>query len=181
MNRRGADVEVRPSAGTVLPNVAVSHLNRNSHVGWSLLIVMVLGCAHCERDTRISLVDDRNPPVFGLHGNGNLNFFWVSEVGAAEPIPEDVRSSDGKNRLIWEIWPSDLPDTSIGKLPRIAYGKVPDGFNQKIPAQAEAPALIEGKIYEAGGPSSNANMQIFRFTIRDGKAVSLELPEGRYR
>ena len=148
-------------------------MNRNSQFGLTLLLVVVLGCAHCERDTRIYFVDDRNPPVFSLDGNGYLNFFWVSEVGAPEPIPEDLRVSNGKDRLIWVIWPSNVSDTSIGKLPKIAYGKIPDGFIQRIPGQAEPPALIEGKIYEAGGPSSNANMEIFRFTIRNGKAVRL--------
>jgi hypothetical protein len=158
-------------------------INRNSQVAFALLIFLVLGCTHaaCERNTIISFADDKNPPTFSLNGNGTLNFFWVSEVDAPPPIPEDVRLMNGKDRMIWEIWPTNVPSTSIYDLPKIVYGKIPDGFTQKIPVQVEPPPLIEGKIYEAGGPSSGANMEIFRFTIKDGKAVELALPEGRYR
>jgi hypothetical protein len=138
-------------------------MNRNRQFGWALLMVIVLGCASCERNTRISFAGDKNPPIFSLHGNGTLNFFWVSEVDAAQPIPEDVRTMVGKDRLIWEIWPTNVPDTSIGELPKITYGKIPHGFTQKIPVQMEPPLLIEGKIYEARGPSSSANMEVFRY------------------
>jgi hypothetical protein len=158
-------------------------INRNSQLAFALVIFIVLGCTHaaCERDTTISLADKQNPPTFSLKGNGTLNFFWVSEVDAQQPIPKDEKLMNGKDRIIWEIWPTNVPSTSIYDLPEIVYGKIPNGFTQKVPVQVEPPPLIEGKIYEAGGPSSGANMEIFRFTIKDGKAVELILSEARYR
>lgn len=156
-------------------------MNRDSQLAFLLLICLALGCTHaaCERNTVVSFADDGNPPTFNLDGNGTLNFFWVSEVDAPQPIPEDVRLMNGKDRMIWEIWPTNVPSTSIYDLPEIVYGKIPNGFTQKVPVEGEPPPLIEGKIYEAGGPSSGANMEIFRFTIRNGKAVELALPAGR--
>lgn len=158
-------------------------MNRNSKFALLLFISVVVGCTHaaCERDTTVSFIDDNNPPTFKLDGNGTLNFFWVSEVDARQPIPENVRLINDKDRMIWQIWPAKVPSTAIHDLPQISYGKVPAGFVQKIPEQGEPPTLVEGKIYEAGGPSSSANMEVFRFTIKNGKAVALPLPEGRYR
>ncbi len=158
-------------------------MNRNSQFALLLLLLMVLGCTHasCERNTIVSFADAKNPPTFSLDGNGTLNFFWVSEVNAPQPIPENARTMSGKDKILWEIWPKDVLSTRIYDLPKISYGKLPLGFTQKIPEQGKPPPLVEGEIYEAGGPSSNANMEIFRFTIKSGKAVELPLPEDRYR
>jgi hypothetical protein len=151
---------------------------RNTRLAFLLLLLAVLACNHasCERNTTISIAENTNPPTFGLDGNGTLNFFWVSEVNASQPIPEEVRRLNGKDRIIWEIWPTNVPSTSIYDLPKIVYGKIPAGFTQKIPEQGGAQPLVEGKVYEAGGPSSGADMEVFRFTIKNGKAVELPLP-----
>ena len=88
---------------------------------------------------------------------------------------------NGRDRILWQIWPREIQSTAIPDLPLITYAKVPAGFTQKIPAQGAPAPLVEGKIYEAGGPSSGANMNVFRFTIKDGRAVEMPLPEDRNR
>jgi hypothetical protein len=147
------------------------------------LPLLVYGCnlPYFERNTRVTIVERKNPPTFSLKGSGHLNFFWVSEVNAPGPIPEGARAIKGKDQIIWEIWPSNSPSTSIDSLPTIAYGKVPAGFRQELPSSGEPPPLVEGKIYEAGGPSSGADMEVFRFTIQNGNVVELALPSDRYK
>ena len=149
--------------------------NRNHQLPIVLFLLIVLGCNHssCERNTTIAIHDSKNPPTFSLSGNGHLNFFWVSEVDATQPIPTDVHTNSGGDRMLWEIWPREIQSTAIPDLPLITYGRVPAGFTQKFPAEGTPPPLVEGKIYEAGGPSSGANMEVFRFTIKDGSAVAM--------
>jgi len=137
-----------------------------------LLMVVFLGCNHasCERDTRVVISEAANPPTFSLSGNGHLNFFWVSELDNVSPTGKESRAVDDE-RTIWEIWPTNVRSTAIYDLPPIVYGRVPAGFTQKIPAVGGPRPLVEGKSYEAGGPSSGANMKVFRFSIKDGKAI----------
>lgn len=134
----------------------------------ALLLLIVLGCNHaaCERNTTVSIHENKNPPTFALSGNGHLNFFWVSEVDA---------QTNERNRMLWQIWPTNVESTAIPDLPRITYGRVPAGFTQNIPAEGAPAPLVEGKIYEAGGPSSGADMDVFRFTIKDGSVVEIPL------
>src|SRR5919106_414630 len=157
--------------------------NRDHLLPVVLFVLIVLGCNHasCERNTTVAIHENKNPPTFSLSGNGHLNFFWVSEVDATQPIPKDAQTMNGSDRILWEIWPVEIQSTAIPDLPHITYAKVPTGFTQKIPAQGAPAPLVEGKIYEAGGPSSGANMNVFRFTIKDGSAVEMSLPEDRYR
>lgn len=146
-----------------------------------LLLLSVLGCnyASCERNTTVAIRESKNPPTFSLSGSGHLNFFWVSEVDATPPIPTYAQTMNGRDRILWQIWPKGIQSTAIRDLPHITYASVPPGFTQKIPAQGAPALLVEGKIYEAGGPSSGANMDVFRFTIKDGRAIEMPLPEGR--
>ena len=78
--------------------------------------------------------------------------------------------------MLWEVWPNNLSfeDQRIWKLPPITYGRLPQGFIQKIPASGKPPLLVEGKMYSAGGPAANANGGFVLFAIRDGKAVVVE-------
>jgi hypothetical protein len=141
--------------------------NRDHRLAVVLLLLAVLGCNHaaCERSTTVAIYESKNPPTFSLSGNGYLNFFWVSEVDA-----QTMKRSD---RTLWEVWPTHIQSTAIPDLPHITYGRVPAGFTQKVPARGAPAPLLEGKIYEAGGPSSGAAMNVFRFTIKDGKAVEV--------
>jgi len=152
--------------------------NRHHLLPIVLLLLILLGCNHaaCERNTTVAIYESKNPPTFSLSGNGHLNFFWVSEVNAEQPISKDARPMKNSDRTLWEIWPTEIESTAIPDLPHISYGRVPAGFTQKIPAQGTPAPLVEGKLYAAGGPSSGADMDVFRFTIKNGNAVEVPLP-----
>lgn len=107
-------------------------------------------------------VRDSNPPVFKLSGSGRLIFFKVSEAERGQPSPID-------HPAMWEIRPTE--ENLISKLPEITYGVVPPGFEQKVPNTGAPPPLVEGKLYQAGGPAFNANGGSIRFVIKDGKAI----------
>ena len=116
----------------------------------------------CERDMRIALTNDSNPPSFKLSGSGRLFFFSVSEVSPGKP-------SSINDAAMWEVRPT--AEDRISKLTEITYGVVPPGFSQTAPKIGTPPPLLEGKFYEAGGPGLEANGGSIRFTIKGGKAV----------
>ena len=125
-------------------------------------------------------IDGKNPPTFYLSGSGNLDFFIVSEVAPKNQKQASAQRDSDKDIVLWEIWPSNISyeDRRIWKLPEIKYGEVPAGFVQKFPANSEPPSLVEGKVYAAGGPASNANGGSVWFTIRNGKSVEVPKPGG---
>jgi hypothetical protein len=140
-----------------------------------LLIPLCIFTACYEEDMTVS-VTEHIPPTFKLSGSGNLAFFSVSEVANEnqQRIPFE-RDSD-KNTVLWQIWPDGLTPEArvIRRLPAITYAVVPPGFIQKIPSEGAPSALVEGKIYEAGGPASNANGGFVWFTIQKGKVVKVD-------
>lgn len=144
-------------------------------LGMVMLIAGLGFMAACEIDMSVA-VEGKNLPIFKLSGSGNLHFFIVSEVS-----PENLkqlpigRNSDG-DTILWEIWPTNLSfeQTRIWKLPFIIYGKIPEGFVQKIPVNGEPPALVEGKMYSAGGLAANANGGFVLFTILKGEIVVVD-------
>ena len=77
--------------------------------------------------------------------------------------------------MIWQIWPDSYERGNVENIPQITYGVVPTGWTQKIPVQGTPPALVEGRIYEAGGPPIDSHLAYMRFTIRNGKIVTLPL------
>jgi hypothetical protein len=105
-----------------------------------------------------------NPPTFELSGSGRLFFLSVFEVPQGRPSSIHVPK-------MWEIRPTD---ENLGLEPITYYlGIVPPSFRQTIPSSGAPPPLIEGKIYDAGGPALEANGGSIRFTIKDGRAVEL--------
>ena len=128
----------------------------------ALTLIVSAGFSKCERDMTISVRNDSNPPVFKLYGSGRLIFFKVSEPLRGQPSPID-------HPAMWEIRPTD--ENLISKLPEITYGVVPPGFTQKVPNSGTPPPLVEGRLYEAGGPAFDANGGSIRFVIKDGRAV----------
>jgi hypothetical protein len=130
----------------------------------SLLILVVL--SGCERDMRIK-IDGKNPPTFALSGSGNLVFLSLGEVQDNKPPP--LGAPD-----LWKIRPND--NNKISQLPSITYGIVPNGFIQVVPASGTPPPLIEGKVYEFGGPADSANGGSIWFTIQGGKSVEVPTP-----
>ena len=125
-------------------------------------VVFVASLVACERDMTIAVVNQSNPPSFKLSGSGRLVFFSVFEVPRDRPLSID-------DPTMWEIRPVD--ENLISKLPNITYGVVPPGFQQTIPKTGTPPLLVEGTLYEAGGPAFDANGGSIRFTIKDGKIV----------
>jgi len=79
--------------------------------------------------------------------------------------------------MIWQIWPDSYEKGNVENMPIVTYGKVPAGWTQKIPSQGEPPVLIEGVIYQAGGPAIDSHLAYMRFTIRDGKLETLPLDD----
>lgn len=137
--------------------------------------ILLLGGCLLERDTVVSIAGS-NPPTFRLKGSGYQDFFGVREFTAKEIVPLPERPVID-TPAFWEIWPPDGP--TADQWPPVKYGQVPSGFKQKIPKQGEPPPLEEGKMYEAGGPASNANGGSIWFKIQDGKSVEIPKPGGR--
>ena len=80
-----------------------------------------------------------------------------------------------ENKPVWWIFPENGEKGDYENLSAIEYGKLPVGWTQKVPEHGAAPPLVEGKVYEAGGPQIEVPWACMRFTIRNGKAVRLPL------
>jgi hypothetical protein len=134
-------------------------------VALAVTLVLFGALVACERDMTIAVTRDSNPPTFRLSGSGRLFFFTVYEASRDRPSSID-------DAVLWKIQPTqkDL----ISKLPEITYGVVPPGFAQTEPKTGTPPPLVEGKLYEAGGPALEANGGGIRFTIKDGKVIVQE-------
>jgi len=129
----------------------------------------------CEVDTRVS-IDGRNPPTFSFDGTGYLTFFTVKEIAPENQSVPNVEQDPSKNRIIWWVWPTQPLEKPMKYTTPITYGKIPDGFYQKVPESGVPPPLTEGKVYEAGGQTASAHGGYIRFTVRDGQAVQLKIP-----
>src|SRR5262245_46568171 len=111
--------------------------------------------------------DGKVPPTFRFTGGQfaeyrHLHFFFVHD--------------ETMDQTIWQIWPDNYESGDAGNLPVIPYGRIPGGWSQKIPAQGEPPTLVEGHVYEAGGPATDSHLGHMRFSIRNGAFVRLDAP-----
>lgn len=145
-----------------------------------LLLGAVLFWTGCYEEDMKVFVNQHVPPTFTLSGSGNLAFFSVSEVAPENQVRVPFERNGDKDIILWQIWPNRLSpgEKVIRRLPPITYGSVPAGFEQKIPQDGVPPNLVEGKIYEAGGPASNANGGFVWFTIKGGKVLKVDAPGG---
>jgi hypothetical protein len=125
-------------------------------------VILLATLSACERDMTISVRNESNVPSFKLSGSGRLVFFTVFEV------PRDRPPSINDPKL-WEIRPNG--ENRISALPEITYGVVPPGFHQTIPTTGSPPPLVEGRLYQAGGPAAEANGGSIRFTFSEGKVL----------
>jgi hypothetical protein len=105
-------------------------------------------------------------------------YFIVSEIIPENQVPSHDRNPE-KNIRLPKILPKEGTPDRAWDWPPITYGKVPTGFTQEIPPQAEPPPLIEGKVYTAGGPAYGANGGDTWFKVRDGKSVEVPKPGGQ--
>ena len=78
--------------------------------------------------------------------------------------------------VLWWIIPKDASTGRIGNFSPIMYGVVPTNFVQKVPSEGTPPPLVEGKVYEAGGPPVSMAKGYLRFVVRDGKLIQIPIP-----
>lgn len=133
----------------------------------------------CFEEGMTLTLDGNAPPTFTMSGSGNLSFFTVIEIASKDQKLTSYERDPDKDKVLWEIWPNNLSyeDRRIRRLSPITYGQIPVGFIQKTPRDGVVPTLVEGKIYEAGGPASNAHGGFIRFIIRDGKSIEVPMPD----
>lgn len=143
-----------------------------------LLPLMACLLAACFEEGMTIKIDGRATPTFELAGSGNLSLFTVIEIGPENQKLPSVERDPDQDKILWQVWPDNLSykERVIRRLPPITYGQVPQGFVQKLPKEGNAPTLVEGKIYEAGGPASNANGGFIRFIISGGKSIQVPKP-----
>ncbi len=141
---------------------------------WFAAIVLVLSSS-CDLSPKIHL-DGGNPPRFSFTGREYLEFFVVTEIAPEnQNIPFSHQDTD-KNKILWWVFPTDTSAGMVQNLSPITYGVVPPKFVQKTPAEGSPPALVEGKVYEAGGPAISLPKGFLWFTIRDGRPVQIAIP-----
>ena len=133
-------------------------------LGIAALVLAVAGC----KSLSIS-VNDTNPPVFTFSAGRfaecctHLALLTVYEVD----VGKDQKT------VIWEIRPKSGTDNSAQGLPQITYGQLPQGFEQRVPSGGTPPALQEGKVYAASGPTIEVPDALVMFRIQKGKAIRM--------
>jgi hypothetical protein len=145
----------------------------------SFVLLFLCVAASCKSDVTISM-SSNIPPTFTFergHAHVNyLDFFTVKEIATENQNLPYTRQNTDKNIILWQIWPKGTTEGSIDNLPTIIYGEIPPGFVQKVPDQGAPPQLVEGKVYEAGGPPVTMSKGFLRFIIKDGKAIRVAIP-----
>ena len=141
----------------------------------NIVTLLVASMLACGKPLSISMNEDV-PPTFSFHADAfthykHLTFFIVTEVAPENQKIPAYEKTLVENKTIWWIWPNDSEQGEFENLPAITYGKVPAGWIQKMPEQGGPPPLVEGKVYQAGGPQIEVPDAVMRFTIRNGKAV----------
>lgn len=142
-----------------------------------LLLPLCLFAACYERDMTVA-VGELVPPTFKLDGSGNLVFFSVTEIGTENQRKVPIERDPDKNTILWQISPSGLSSEArvVRRLSPITYGVVPEGWTQKTPASGKPPELVEGRVYQAGGPATNGNGGFSWFKIQEGKVITINAP-----
>ncbi len=138
-----------------------------------LLLSLIAACTY-EENTKVS-IDGENPPTFKLYGSGHQQHFVVSEVSPDNYV-HPSRQNPEKDLVLWKIVPVTEPPPRAWDYPAIKYGGIPSKFTQELPKDGVPPPLVEGRLYEAGGPAYGANGGSVLFTIRDGKSVIVPEP-----
>jgi len=139
---------------------------------FSLLLAAWL-YAGCERSTHVR-VEGGTTPVFVISGSGKLASFVVYSPDFAEK----AESPWDENFALWKIKPigGHLSATPVGKLERITYGLVPDGYRQVKPPVGSAPPLTEGQKYFYDVETHNAPGTAGFLEIRNSQAVATDGP-----
>jgi len=146
----------------------------------TVVLSALLFSSACYEEDMTVLVEEQMPVTFKLSGSGYLHFFAVWEVSVENQSRIRSQRDAGKNRLLWKLSPDSLTESQkvVSRLPPITYGSIPQGFVQKEPQEGAPAELVEGKIYEAGGPAYDANGGFVWFTIKGARVVKIEAPGG---
>ena len=130
-----------------------------------VILSLVVAAAGC-KSLSIS-VNDTNPPVFTF----SAGQFAECCTHLAFLVVYEVEAGKDQGNVIWEIRPKSGTDNSANGLPRITYGRVPEGFEQVTPSVGTPPALQEGRVYAASGPRVEVPDAYVKFRIQNGKAI----------
>jgi len=155
---------------------------KNNYLKWLIckrvlgLATVLLSVCGCDFSPTIYL-DGGNPPRFHFEGRDSLDFFAITEIVPENQNVPDVEQDTDKNRILWWVFPKDAAAGRVRNLPPITYGIVPQNFVQKVPSGSiPPPPLLEGKVYEAGGPPVSLPKGYLRFVIRNGQPVQIPIP-----
>ena len=141
-------------------------LNQRNLFRQLFLTIVLASALACEVDTRVSIVDDNNPPKFKLSGNGTLITLFV--YGPESSLSGFKKGVD-EIEPVWKFV-AGFPGVKIRDLAPIRYGETPDGFAQVEPKQGPPPPLAEGQYYMLTPVSGNANWHAICFILKGGKA-----------
>ena len=154
-------------------------MNRKIIFVLSLLALCASLVIACQERLTIEM-NDAVPPTFRFRADSlthykHLTFFIIIEVPPENQKLPAYEKTPVEDKTVWWIFPNDSEKGDFKNLPAFTYGKIPAGWNQTIPKEGEPPPLVEGHVYEAGGPQIEVPWGFMRFTIRNGKAIRLPL------
>jgi hypothetical protein len=157
-----------PLKRSVLRFVSVMKVSLNQRKLFRhLFITIVLASTlACELDTRVSIVNDNNPPKFRLSGNGTLLTLFVY---GPESSLNGFKKGVDEIKPIWKFV-GGFPGVKIRDLPPIKYGETPVGFTQVEPKKGPPPPIAEGQYYMLTPVSGNPNWHAICFIVKGGKA-----------
>lgn len=149
-----------------------------------VVLVAYLSTSHYlrERPTRV-LVEGEGTPVFVLSGSGDLSTFSVYAVSSSDfEVGRTVRGLDDDSFFaappVWRIapYPGPMHGRRVEDIGNLAYGVVPSGYKQEIPAVGTPPQpIIPDKKYYFQCLTTNAPPASGGFQVSGGKAVPVAL------
>lgn len=139
-----------------------------------MFVLLALSCflTACERTTHVR-IQGTSAPVFWVSGSGRLACLTVY----SPDFPEKAKSPSDEDFAVWKIGPKDghsgLP---LGQLGQIAYGAVPEGYQQLKPSVGSAPFLKEGEKYFYELNTTDAPGAAGYLEIRNSQASATDGP-----
>jgi hypothetical protein len=127
----------------------------------------------CERRTHVAF-EGGMTPIFVLSGSGKL----ASLVVYRPDFAEKAESPWDDNFVLWKIKPigGDSNGAPLGKLRRIPYGVLPNGYEQVKPSVGPAPPLTEGEKYFYQVETRNAPGTAGYLEIKNSQTVATDGP-----
>ena len=118
----------------------------------TLLLLSLRSCF--SRAGVITLVSESEPLTVKVDpGTEVVDWIWFqgpyrnSLVNGPKPPP----GKEPKDIIVWQIHPASNGEyyefASADKIPIITYGRVPEGWQQKLPLTGSPPPLLEGYVY----------------------------------